>query len=73
MEVLGFRINSITLNISLPLEVSDKRVSKLWKIHADIKIRELARLLGKLSASIQAVFRVPLHYRHIQGTKTTEY
>ena len=45
-----------------------KRVSESLE-NPDIKIRELARLLGKLSASIQAVFPAPLHYRHIQAVK----
>jgi hypothetical protein len=32
-------------------------------------VRELAKLLGKLSASIQAVFPASLHYRYLQAVK----
>ena len=35
----------------------------------DFSIIELAQLLGKPSASIQAVFPALLHYRHIQAVK----
>ena len=71
IEFLGFRINSIMLNISLPLDKVKgirKECQKVLK-NPDITIRELARLLGKLSASIQEVFPAPLHYRHIQAVK----
>ena len=71
IEFLGFHINSIMLIISLPLDNVKgirKECQKLLE-NPYITITELARLLGKLSASIQAVFPAPLHYRHIQAVK----
>ena len=35
----------------------------------DVSVRELSQLIGKLTASIQAVFPAPLHYRHLQQLK----
>jgi hypothetical protein len=32
-------------------------------------VRELSRILGKMTASIQAIFLAPLHYRHLQSAK----
>ena len=71
IEFLGFHINSVTLNISPPLAKVKSIRKECRKVleNPDIMIRELARLLGKLSASIQAVFPEPLHYRHIQAVK----
>ena len=71
IEFLGFHINSIMLTISLPLDKVKGIRKECQKVleNPDITIRELARLLGKLSASIQAVFPAPLHYRHIQAVK----
>ncbi|PFX32192.1 hypothetical protein AWC38_SpisGene3019 [Stylophora pistillata] len=62
---------AVTLNISLPLDKVKSIRRECQKVfeNADITIRELALLLGKLSASIQAVFPAPLHYRHIQAVK----
>ena len=35
----------------------------------DVSVRELSQLIGKLTASIQAVFPAPLHYRNLQQLK----
>ena len=71
IEFLGFHIYSVTLNISFPLDKVKRIRKECQRVveNTDITIRELARLLGKLSASIQTVFPAPLHYRHIQGIK----
>ena len=34
-----------------------------------MSVRDLARLLGKLSASIQAIFPAPLHYQYLMRAK----
>ena len=34
-----------------------------------VSVRDLSQLIGKLTASIQAVFPAPLHYRHLQHLK----
>ena len=35
----------------------------------DVSVRELSQLIGKLTASIQAIFPAPLHYRSLQHLK----
>lgn len=71
IEFLGFPINSVTFQISLPKDKvkSIKRECSKVLANQSITVRELARLLGKLSASIQAVFPTPLHYRYLQAVK----
>ena len=68
IEFLSFLINSVTFQISLPKDKvkSIKRECSKVLANQSITVRELARLLGKLSASIQAVFPAPLHYRYLQ-------
>ena len=34
-----------------------------------VKVRQLPKLLGHLTSTIQAVFPVPLHFRHLQNEK----
>lgn len=69
LEFLGFQINSVTFQISLPKDKVKNIKRECQKVldHQTITVRELARLLGKLSASIQAVFPAPLHYRYLQA------
>ena len=71
IEFLSFHINSVTLNISLPLDKVKSIRKECQRVveNPDITIRELAQLLGKLSALIQAVFPAPLHYCHFQAVK----
>ena len=35
----------------------------------EVSVRDLSQLIGKLTASIQAIFPAPLHYRHLQHLK----
>ena len=35
----------------------------------EVSVRELSQLIGRLTASIQAIFSAPLHYRHLQHLK----
>ena len=80
LEMLGFvgnyqnpnyGVSGFPSKFSLPLDKVKGIRKECQKVleNPDITIRELARLLGKLSASIQAVFPAPLHYRHIQAVK----
>ena len=59
------------LTISLPRDKVKGIRKECQKVleNPDIMIRELARLLGKLRASIQTVFPAPLYYHHIQAVK----
>ena len=38
-------------------------------LHHEVSVRELSQLIGKLTASIQAIFPAPLHYWHLQNLK----
>ena len=68
IEFLGFQICYLTLRIQTPSE-------KLRKIRQDalrllsqttVSMRELARFVGKTSATTRAIQAAPLHYRALQ-------
>ena len=68
IEFLGFLVNSMTMTISLPL-------TKVQKIQKECRAllkrtlvtpRQLAQLIGLMTASIPAVAQAPLHYRALQ-------
>ena len=71
LEFLGFLVNSRDMTLLLP----DCKVEAI-KAHClgllarqDVSVRELSQLIGKLTASIQAIFPAPLHYRSLQHLK----
>ena len=71
LEFLGFLVNSQDMTLRLP----DYKVESIKNLCASllrqsvVSVRELSRLIGKLTASIQAIFPAPLHYRHLQCLK----
>ncbi|XP_044159551.1 uncharacterized protein LOC122944893 [Bufo gargarizans] len=71
MEFLGFRVDSSTRTLCLPM--SKVRAIRRELRHSlrlpHVSLRHLARVLGLLSSSIQAVFPAPLHYRALQRLK----
>ena len=71
MEFLGFVVDSITLSLALPRD-KIKNVRKECQTLLDsllVTVRQLAKLLGHLTSTIQAVFPGPLHLRHLQNEK----
>jgi hypothetical protein len=68
LEFLGFLINSVTFQISPPKDKVKNIKRECQKVleHQTITVREL---LGRLSASIQAVFPAPLRYRYLEAVK----
>ena len=64
-------VNTRDMTLLLP----DCKVSSIKTLRStllsqrDVSVRELSRLIGKLTASIQAVFPAPLHYRNLQQLK----
>ena len=69
IEFLGFKVNSVSLHLSLPGE-------KLHHIRMEVRqhlqrlqvtARQLAQLIGKLHAALQAVLPAPLFYQSLQG------
>jgi len=69
MEFLGFVVDSITLSLALPRD-KIKNVRKECQTLLDsllVTVRQLAKLLGHLTSTIQAVFPGPVHLRHLQN------
>ncbi|XP_048590532.1 uncharacterized protein LOC116601217 [Nematostella vectensis] len=72
LEFLGFLVNSKTMSMSLPRDKirGIKRECQNMLENPRVSVRDLSCLfLGKLSASIQAVFPAPLHYQFLQKAK----
>jgi hypothetical protein len=69
MEFLGFKINLKEFRLCL----TDKKMQDIVAILKDLRSkvsisgRELASILGKLSAASQAVLAAPLYFRRLQG------
>ena len=71
MEFLGFVIDSLTLSLALPrdkIRNVRKECQALLNLPL-VTVRQLAKLLGHLTSTIQAVFPGPLHFRHWQNEK----
>lgn len=71
---LGFLLNSTTMSLVLPAD-------KLQRIKQDCRqalhrlamsVRSLARLIGKMTATAQAILPAPLYYRSLQHLKNRE-
>ena len=71
MEFLGFLIDSQAMTLALPRDKVRKVKKECQSAlnHPQITVRELAKVLGNLTSTIQAVFLGPLHFRHLQGDK----
>ena len=71
MEFLGFLIDSQAMTLALPRDKVRKVKKECQSAlnHPQIMVRELAKVLGNLTSTIQAVFPGPLHFRHFQGDK----
>ena len=71
MEFLGFLIDSQTMTLALPREKVRKVKKECQSVlnYPQVTVRELAKLIGHLTSTIQAVFPGPLHFRHLQGDK----
>ena len=71
LEFLGFIMDSWSMTISLPTSKRVKigkecrRIRKAERVSA----RELAHLIGMLTAAIPAILPAALHYRALQGNK----
>ena len=75
MEFLGFVVDSLTLSLALPRD-KVRKVSKECQHLIDsplVSVRQLAKLLGHLTSTIQAVFPGPLNFRHLQSEKNRAY
>jgi hypothetical protein len=68
MEYLGFLINSLELTLALPGGKMQKLIQSCKQLLQNrvSSVREIAKVVGKLTSSMQAILPAPLHYRHLQ-------
>lgn len=72
IDFLGLVVNSREMKLYLPREkmaTISKEATRILNSQQDVSGRELARMIGLLSATIPAVLPAPLHYRNLQGMK----
>lgn len=70
---LGFTIDSVARTLSLPPKkiVRMRRELRRTLAHPSTSLQQIARVVGLLSSSIQAIFPGPLHYRALQRLKAS--
>ena len=68
IQFLGFVVNSVTMTMSLPEEKikSIARACQTILKPETVTVRELSRVLGKMTAASQAVLPAPLCYCNLQ-------
>ena len=66
---LGFQIDSMGMMISLPAEKANKILDCCHHllVSQSITLQNLASLIGLLESSRPAIWRAPLHFRHLQS------
>jgi len=71
MGYLGLTVSTIGMSLSLPEEKVTKIIEKCRSVISarSLKVRNLAKLIGQLTASAAAVLPAPLHYRYLQKLK----
>ena len=71
LDFLGFVINSKEMVISLPQQrlQSLRSLAKRTLRQERVTIRQLAQLLGMMTAAHPAILPAPLHYQHLERTK----
>jgi len=65
----GFPIDSMCMIISLPAEKANKilHCCRSLLVSQSIELRNLASLIGLLESSRPAIWRAPLHFRHLKS------
>ena len=71
VEYLGFLINSVHKELKLPRSKLDRIEAEAGQVLAkeEASARQLAQLIGRMSAAILAIYPAPLHYRSLQALK----
>ena len=71
LEFLGFIVDTKNMTLVLPQGkvTAIKDLCSQMLSQTQLTVRDIARLIGKLTASIQAIFPAPLHYRQLQSLK----
>ncbi|XP_070570048.1 uncharacterized protein [Ptychodera flava] len=72
IEFLGFLINSVTMRMFLPeskiLQIINQCANLAHKTL--VSVRELAQIIGRMTASVAAIIPAPLQCRYLQMTRT---
>ena len=73
MEYLGFVINSLEMNLSLPGGKMNHLIQSCRDLIQEktASVRTLSKIIGKLNSSMQAVLPASLYYKHLQGLQVT--
>ena len=68
LEFLGFHLCSVTMRLSIPSEKLRKIQQDAWHLRdrESVSVREIARFVGKATATMRAIPLAPLHYRALQ-------
>jgi len=68
MELLGFLVDTVTLQLIFPTEKLRKiqQLAQRLLYQQSVSVRDMARFVGKASASMRAIWQAPLHYRALQ-------
>ena len=68
LEFLGFLVNSVSQHLAFPTEKMRKiqQNARTLLQQQQVSIRDIARFVGKASASMKAIWQAPLHYRALQ-------
>ncbi|KAM4771124.1 otolin-1 [Rhinophrynus dorsalis] len=71
VQFLGFKIDSVSCLLHLPLSKIAAIRKEIWKVLCleRVSLCLLARIVGLLSSSVQAIFPGPLHYWVMQWLK----
>jgi len=74
IQFLGFLIDPQNLMIQLTQEKTDLPIStcRTIKRRGSLSVRELARLIGRMTVTTPEVFQVPLRYWNLQRLKNTD-
>ena len=74
IEFLGIEINSLEMTLQLPQEKKNQIVTQCQGLleKSNVTIRELTRLVGRLSSTAVAILPAPLQYRAIQRQQIAE-
>ena len=68
LEFLGFQVDTVSLQLIFPAEKLRKiqQLAQHLLHQLNVLVRDLARFVGKTSASTRAIWQVPLHFRVLQ-------
>ena len=68
LEFLGFHVSSMTMRLSIPSEKFCKiqQDARRMLLQTFISVKEIARFVGKTTATMRAIPLAPLHYRALQ-------